>query len=91
MGFGFGLFLVWLITMAGSVFQWMTAGSAGWRATQAWKYKNPDAAEPSAAAFTMRRVGAVLFAVGWTAGLLVTYFVLTSKSGSSSSPHPWAT
>ncbi|MBO1765902.1 DUF6199 family natural product biosynthesis protein [Allobranchiibius sp. GilTou38] len=41
------------------------APEATWRRTRAWQYKNPGAAEPSAAAFKVQRIsGAVAIVVG---------------------------
>ncbi|MBO1753526.1 DUF6199 family natural product biosynthesis protein [Allobranchiibius sp. CTAmp26] len=50
------------------------APEATWRRTRAWQYRNPSAAEPSAAAFKMQRIGG---AVGIVIGLVLLIVTLS--------------
>lgn len=48
---------------------WLIKPEQMWRTTRAWKYKNPEANEPSEEAFILARVGAAL-------GIVVILIVL---------------
>ena len=52
----------------------VVAPQATWRRTRAWQYKNPSAAEPSAAAFKVQRIGGV---VGIVIGLVLLIVTLS--------------
>ena len=44
-----------------------------WRATEAWKFRNPDANEPSDAAYAMSRIGAVFGLIGLIVAGVIFY------------------
>ncbi|GEE01838.1 hypothetical protein nbrc107696_22840 [Gordonia spumicola] len=58
-------FLIVLGVIAVGLFLWQVIDPRGaWRATESWKFRNPDANEPSDTAFAMARVGGVVGIVG---------------------------
>ncbi|MEZ5210656.1 DUF6199 family natural product biosynthesis protein [Gordonia sp. (in: high G+C Gram-positive bacteria)] len=60
-----------------------------WRATESWKFKNPDANEPSEAAYAMSRIGGVFALVMLVIGGVMLYNVsrdASSRRADSTSP-----
>lgn len=85
------LFLLWLL--AGPIALWTLLNPASaWRTLSAWQYRNPDANEPSDAAYGLQRFGAAASLAGLVA---ITIMMITvtrqddarrDSSSASSSP-----
>ncbi|MFE3189539.1 DUF6199 family natural product biosynthesis protein [Nocardia sp. NPDC059240] len=54
--------------------------AASWHATQAWKYRNPEAAEPSDAAYLGQRLGGIVAGIVL---IMVGFAVNTATSGNA--------
>ena len=58
-----GFVYLMLVTLCGLMLWLLISPGSFWRKTAAWQYKNPEANEPSDAAYTMMRVFGGIFLV----------------------------
>ncbi|AZG44980.1 DUF6199 family natural product biosynthesis protein [Gordonia insulae] len=68
-------FVVLIVLVAVPLLIWQVVSPRGvWRATEAWKFRDPDANEPSDEAYAMKSVGAVMSIIA----LIVAVVVIAS-------------